>query len=232
MLYVFSGGDVVKTRSEAHDFIAREESKGSAVRTVLAEQYEPGMVRGVSQSASLFGGTECVVFDSLSENDEALQELEDSAEVLAESPHTVVVIDGKLPASVAKALKAEAEEWHETKLEERERFNAFSMADALAKRDKKTLWLLLSRAQQAGLAPEEIIGTLFWQLKAIRLTKVTKSASEADMKDFPYNKAKSVAKNFSDDDLARLSDSLVTLYHEGHLGTDIDLALEKWVLMV
>lgn len=232
MLHVFCGGDVAKTRSEAHEFIAHEEAKGTAVRTILAEYYEPGMIRGVSMSTSLFGGTECVVFDSLSENDDAIQELEDTAEVLAESPHTVVVIDGKLSAQVAKALKAVADGWHETKLEERERFNAFSMADALAKRDKKTLWLLLTRAHSSGLAPEEIIGTLFWQLKAIRLTKITKSAAEADMKDFPYNKAKSAAKNFSDSDLARLSDSLVTLYHEGHLGTDIDLALEKWVLTV
>jgi DNA polymerase III delta subunit len=232
MLYVFSGGDVVKTRRDAHEFVARTEEKGAVVRIVRAEQYEPGMVRGVSQSASLFGGIECVVLDSLSENEEALVELEESAELLAESPHTVVVIDGKLPAAVVKMLKTHAKEWEESKLEEQERFNVFAMADALAKRDKKTLWVLLARARAAGLAPEEIIGTLFWQLKAIRLTKVTKSASEADMKDFPYNKAKTAAKGFTDQDLARLSHSLITVYHEGHLGTDIDLALEKWVLTV
>ncbi len=232
MLYVYSGGDVVKTRRDAFAFVSNAEEKGAQVRIVLSEQYVPGIVRGVSQSASLFGGTECVVFDTLSENEEALTELEECAEVLGASPHTVVVIDAKLPASVAKALKAEAKEWFETKLEERARFNVFDMADALAKRDKKTLWVLLARARAAGLAPEEIIGTLFWQLKSIRLTKVTKSASEADMKDFPYNKAKTAAKAFTDQDLARLSESLITVYHEGHLGTDIDLALEKWVLTV
>jgi DNA polymerase III delta subunit len=172
------------------------------------------------------------VLDELMVDAAARAELIDGAEVLAASPHTVVVIEGKLLAADTKVLKEHATTWYESKAAESQRFNPFSMADALAKKDKKTLWLLLSRAREAGLAPEEIIGTLFWQLKAMRLAKLVASAAEADMKDFPFNKAKSAARNFSVSELTLLSDALVEVYHEGHLGTDINLALEQWVLKV
>lgn len=230
MLYVFSGGDAIETRKRAHDFIVTQDEGGASVRVVLPESYEAGAVVSVSQSVSLFGEKECVVFDTLSENKEAFSELIESAEVLGASPHVVVVIEGKLLADDAKPLKAHAKEFFESKAGEKPFFNPFSMADALAKKDKKMLWVLHTRAVDAGLSPEEIIGTLFWQLKSIRLAKVTKAAAEADMKDFPYNKAKTAGKNFTSEELERLSTDLITVYHEGHLGRDIDLALERFVL--
>jgi hypothetical protein len=82
-----------------------------------------------------------------------------------------------------------------------------------------------------GLSAEEIIGTLWWQLKTLRLAMLTKSAEEAGVKDFPYNKAKRALKNFKDGEIETLSLRLLNLYHDGHAGKcDIDLALEEWVL--
>ena len=53
------------------------------------------------------------------------------------------------------------------------------------------------------------------------------------MKDFPYNKAKGALKNFKDNEIEKLSHSLLELYHMGHAGVkEIDLSLEKWVLRV
>jgi DNA polymerase III delta subunit len=232
MLHVFSGSDVVETRSRALALVVLQSDAGASVHTMLPGHYADGAIRSISQSSSLFGGSECVVLDGLMEESAAHDELIASGELLAASPHSVVVIEGKLSAADIKELKPFATTWFESKTVEKERFNPFSMADALAKKDKKTLWLLLVRAREAGLAPEEIIGTLFWQLKSMRLAKLVGSAEDADMKDFPFNKAKSAARNFTAEELAQLSSSLVALYHEGHLGTDIDLALEKFVLEV
>lgn len=232
MLYVFSGGDIIETRKRALDFIGKAETDGARVSIVLPESFEVGAVSSVSQSMSLFGGRECIVFDTLSENTEAYTELLENAEALSAAPHTVVVIEGKLSVDDAKIFTQYAKECFESKAPAKDFFNPFSMADALAKKDKKMLWVLLTRAVDAGLTPEEIIGTLFWQLKSIRLTRVTKTAADADMKDFPYNKAKAAAKNFNPEELERLSTELITVYHEGHLGRDINLALERWVLTV
>jgi len=101
----------------------------------------------------------------------------------------------------------------------------------LANKDKKSLWLLFCEAKRNGLSGEEIIGTLWWQLKSLRLAAMTNSASEAGMKDFTYNKAKRALRNFRDGELETLSHSLLLAYHDGHGGIrDIDYALEEWVL--
>ena len=230
MLYVFAGADVVKTRTSAHEFVAAVAEAGALVRMVTSDQYEQGVIASISQSTSLFGGKELTVFDTFSERPEAFAELVEYAEVLASSPQDVVVIEGKLAAEYAKAFKQYAEKYIESTAAEKDFFNPFSMADALAKKDKKSLWVLLMRAQAAGLSAEEIIGTLFWQLKSMQLARITTSAAEAGMKDFPYNKAKSALKLYPNDTLERTTEALVNLYHEGHLGRDIDLALEQWVL--
>jgi len=107
------------------------------------------------------------------------------------------------------------------------------MAEALARKDKRSLWILLCEAKRNGLSAEEIIGTLWWQLKTMRLASLTSSAEEAGVKDYPYNKAKQSLRNFKPGELGSISFRLMNLYHEGHKGKrDIDLALEEWVLTV
>jgi 16S rRNA U1498 N3-methylase RsmE len=107
------------------------------------------------------------------------------------------------------------------------------MADALLARDKKTLWILLQEAHMKEVASEEIIGVLWWQLKTLRLTYVTSTASEAGVKDFPYNKAKRAHSKFTQTDADRLSRTLLAVYHDSHSGRrDMTSALEEWVLKI
>ena len=232
MLVVFSGNNTVDTRSEARAYVLREEESGKSVRTVSGDAYQAGELLSAAQGVSLFGGVECIVLDTLGENDEAYAELLEVLPLLALSPHTFVVIETKLSADDTKAFAEHAEKLVQSKDDAVARFNAFALADALATKDKKTLWMLLLRAQSEGLTPEEIIGTLFWQLKSLRLAKITKTAAEADMKDFPYNKAKRAAAKFTTEELQALSERLLTVYHKGHLGSDINLTLEQWVLTI
>jgi hypothetical protein len=93
--------------------------------------------------------------------------------------------------------------------------------------------VLLNQAQAAGSRPEEIIGILWWQLKALRLAKLTRTPDEAGMKDFPYKKAQQALRNFKEGEVDLLSHSLLELYHDAHQGKrDMSLALEEWVLRV
>lgn len=232
MLYVFYGTDTIQTRAHAFEFISQHAAKGIGSRTLAGDSYQEGSVRGMVGGVSLFAVEELIVLDTLSDSEGALEELLEMVEHIGSSTQTFVVIEGSLTAAQKKVLEIEAETMIEAKVLGNQRFNAFSMADALAKRDKKSLWLIYTEAKVEGLSAEEIIGTLFWQLKALRLAKVSSSAEEVGMKDFPFNKAKTAARSFKDAELQRLSDTLITLYHEGHLGSDIDLALEKWVLTI
>jgi hypothetical protein len=72
---------------------------------------------------------------------------------------------------------------------------------------------------------------LWWQLKTLRLAAVTDSPSEAGLKDYPYKKAKGALRHFKPGEVESLSNSLLTLYHEGHQGkADMELRLEEWAL--
>jgi len=63
------------------------------------------------------------------------------------------------------------------------------------------------------------------------LAGCTKSAEEADMKPFPYSKAKSFLKNFKPNELEKLSEALVVGYHQARRGEEeIETFIEKTIL--
>jgi len=232
MLYVYYGTDRGGVRDAASGFVEQHLLPDMTQTIIDASNYAPGVVADALGASSLFGGSECFLIDTPADNADLAQEVTDNLAAMAESGNTFIILEGALLApakkSYAKHATAEPQEFTATKAE---RFNTFAMADALASRDRRQLWVLLQEAKLNGLAAEEIIGMLWWQLKALRLAQVTGSASEAGMKDFPYNKAKRALSAFRDGEVMQLSHSLLTLYHNGHAGMcDIDVALERWVL--
>ncbi len=231
MIKVYFGNDTVKVRQAAFDFVGEKESAGVTVTFIDGDVYVPGILSDAAGATSLFGGEEMYVLDTPSGNKEFDEEVKESLEALSESPNTFVVLEEALLAAPKKQYQKYAESMDELKGDKVERFNVFAMADALSRKDKKTLWLLLQEAKQAGLSEEEIIGTLWWQLKTLRLAATTNNAEEAGMKDFPYSKAKRALSAFKPGELEKLSRDLLEVYHDGHAGlVDIDLALEKWTL--
>jgi DNA polymerase III delta subunit len=191
------------------------------------------MLTDIVGSASLFGGLEAYLIDTPSEVPEMYAEILSTLAEMAESTNIFIVMEKALLTPEKKKWQKHTSVFEEFTKVAGERFNVFAMAEALSKRDKKSLWILLTEAKQNGLVSEEIIGTLWWQLKALRLAAITNSAKEADMKDYPYNKAKQSLRNFKEGDLDNLSSGLLKVYHDGHGGVrDIELALEEWVLKV
>ncbi len=231
MLHLFYGNDTITVRQKAHDFTAAEEKKGMKVEHIEVENYVEGVFSDIVGAVSLFGEKTLYIIDTLSGKTEMYDALIENLEAFASSDNTFVVIEGALLAPQKKKFQKHAETMEEYKAVATELFNVFSMADSLARKDKKTLWLQLQDARHTGLKTEAIIGTLWWQLKSMRLAKATNNAKEAGMKDFSYNKAKRALSIFKDGELETLSKSLLTVYHDGHLGkVDTDIALERWML--
>lgn len=231
MLFLFYGTDQIKVRETAFLVVREKEAGGAAVTYIDSDTFAPGVFSDAAGATSLFGGEELYVIDTPSSKAEFEEEVLESLDALKESSNTFVLIEGALLAAQKKKYEKCAESIEEFKGEKAERFDIFSLADLLSRKDKRNLWVKLVDARAAGISTEEIIGILWWQLKALRLAATTRSASEAGMKDFPYNKSKRALGNFRDGELESLSYSLIALRHDGHLGKcDIDLALEKWVL--
>jgi DNA polymerase III delta subunit len=231
MYVVFFGSDRHEVRDAATAYIEKQMPEDATLTTIDAAEYQQGQVADALGAASLFGGTEWFVFDTPSANEEFSEAVKESLSELAESNNVFVILETALLAAPKKAYEKHANKMQEFTADKVERFNSFAMAEALAGRDKRQLWVLLQEAKLAGLREEEIIGMLWWQLKALRLAKLTRSAAEAGMKDFPYNKAKRALAKFSEGEVERLAQSLLELYHDGHAGVrEMDLALEEWVL--
>lgn len=227
MFVVFYGNDVIGVRRAAHEYIS---DKGTAT-TIEADNFEPGMIAESAGGLSLFSDSTTYIIDTPSADLKFKEEVESHLAALAESTHQFVLIEGALLAADKKVYGKYAERMEEFKRASDRQFNVFALADALARKDKKSLWLLLHDAFRAGFSSEEIIGTLWWQLKTLRLAAITSTASEAGMKDFPYNKAKRALSKFKAEEVAEKSRELLAAYHDARLGKlELDLALERWVL--
>lgn len=231
MLEVYYGNDTEKVRAKVQARVAALKQSGVEVSMIDADGFTPGVLRDAVGANSLFGEALGFVLDMPSVDAELAEETKEQLAAMAESVHAFLVLEGPLLAAAKKPYAKHAATIEEFKKAADQRFNTFALADALASKNKKQLWLLLQEARAVGEKAEGMIGILWWQLKALRLAALTGSAAEAGMKDFPYNKAKRSLAKFGEGEVEKLSASLLALYHDGHAGmVDIDDALEEWVL--
>ncbi len=233
MYVVFFGTDRGRVRDAATAHIEAKMPADATLTTITATDYQPGQVADALGASSLFGGSEWFAFDTPADNAEFEEAVKESLAEMAESSNTFIILEGALLAAAKKKYSKHTDTLTEFAAEKVERFNSFALAEALAGKDKRRLWVILQDARLSGLREEEIIGMLWWQLKALRLAALTSTAAEAGMKDFPYNKAKSALNKFADGEVERLAQSLLELYHDGHAGIrDMGIGLEEWVLRV
>jgi DNA polymerase III delta subunit len=231
MLHLYYGNDTIAVRQKAHDFVDAQQKEGFKIERIDAENHAQGVFADIVGATSLFGEKTLYILDTPSQKKEIYDDVIGHLQQFAESDNTFVVIEEALLAPEKKKFAASSATVEEYKKAAAARFNVFGMADSLSSKNKKMLWMQLQEAKQSGLSAEEIIGTLWWQLKTLRLAKITNTAAEAGMKDFPYNKAKQALSSFQEGELEEVSHKLLRVYHDGHLGVkDIDIALERFML--
>jgi DNA polymerase III delta subunit len=232
MLIVLFGTSRELVKSKATRCI-EEKPTESNVHTIDKYDFEEGVVKDALGSTSLFGAHEWYVLDEPSDRVEFRDEVLETLPDMATSANTFLILEGKLLADIKKQYKQHATGMEECKEVTASKSNPFSMAEALAQKDKRRLWVLVQEAHRSGMKAEEIIGILWWQLKTLWLASCTSSASEAGVKEYPYQKAKQSLRKFVPHEIENLSQSLLALYHQGHAGIiDMDQGLERWVLRI
>lgn len=231
MLFTFYGTDIAHVRTAALKKLAELRGESGEAVTLPSDESSLSMLKDALGATSLFGGGGIYLLDTPSESEVFFESVLALMPEMNASSNTFVLIEGSLKAGEIKKVEKDSTKAEKHDAGPKKEFNVFGMSDALASRDKKTLWILLQDAWRDGRTTEELIGTLFWQMKVLRLAEVAKSAEEAGQKPFVFDKAKRALKNFKPGEISSLSRSLVLLYHEGHGGTrNIDHALESWVL--
>ncbi len=229
MLCVFYGQDRLKAVKAAEAVL---EKSDSSKRIVFDENLEnSNELLSLATTNDLFAEKLFIKCDGVLESvhrDEILK----YTKSFQDSPNTFVFIESAIKADTLKILKNYAEKAEEFKLLEKkkEKFNIFQLSDAFGLRDKKTLWVLYTKALDAGKSGEEIVGTIFWQLKSMLL--VAKGEGDS-LNPFVANKAKQFLKNYKEEEIERMSFELLKKYHESRRGRfELETALERFILSV
>jgi DNA polymerase III delta subunit len=244
MIYLLHGADTDKSRAKMHELSdsLKKKKPDAAYFKMDAEHWNEVELEEYCGGQGLFENKFIIVLDHLMDDEEIAPVLLEQIEVIAASSNVFIVLEGKLDKDSLKKFEKHAEkvqEFEETAAQKmatarsKERFNVFSLAEAMGKRDRKNLWVLYRRALLEDISPEEIHGTLFWQAKSIALARQAKSAKEAGMKDFPFSRAKAYANNFSEQESNELLNKLIHISHDSRRGlSDISLSLEELTLTV
>ncbi len=239
MIYFLHGEDKDKARHKASELreALLKKKPDALLFKIGSENWSDALLDEKIESQGLFENKYIVFLDNVFENKEAKESVLDRLSEIAESENVFIFLEGKVDKATLTKIEKKAEKLQAFDLKEgkvvKERFNIFSMTDALGRRDKKQLWILYTEAQAEDIAPEEIHGILWWQVKNMIVAQGASSASATDMKPFVFQKAKSYSQNFSKNELTELATKMITLYHESRRGkSEMASALEQFVLSV
>jgi DNA polymerase III delta subunit len=239
MIYLLYGNDIQTSRKKLHTlldglFKKRPDAEYFHITSENASEFS---VEELISSQGLFEQKYIVVLDNLFEDkakennrkDELLKELKE----MQKAEHIFIFLEGKLDKKTLTRFEKYAEKVQECSVDEKkkERFNTFSLTDALGKRDRKSLWTLYQKAKVERIADEEIHGILFWQVKSMLLALQSSNAKEAGLNPFVFSKSKGFLKNYSEKELRGLSQKLVALSHDARRGIhEFGVALERFIL--
>lgn len=234
MLHIIYGTDKEKARARFR--VLREEfvKKGSSERIVMEGEVNRSFLDEASSSRGIFGETTLFVFDSVFDKKDEQEILAKHVVDLASSANIFLILETTFDKETMKTViesVATIEEFAGKKIDKRPDFNIFSLGDALGKRNKKELWVLYQEAVASGFEPEEVCSTLFWAVKNIALMKSAKPGEDAGLSPYIAPKARMFAKNYTQDEIANISRTLVSVYHEAHRGGEpMSIALERFIL--
>ncbi|MEK7567677.1 MAG: hypothetical protein AAB513_02020 [Patescibacteria group bacterium] len=229
MLYIFYGNDRLRALKATEAVL---EKSNSSKRISFDESLEnPIELLSLATINDLFAEKTFIKCDGVLES-AYKEEVLKYTESFQESQNTFVFLENAIKADTLKILKKHSEKVEEFKIidKKKEKFNIFEVSDAFGLRDKKTLWVLYTKALDAGKSGEEIVGTIFWQLKSMLLVS---KGDASGLSPFVANKAKQFLKNYKSEEIEKMSFDLLKRYHESRRGRyDLETTLERFILSV
>ncbi len=241
MIIFIHGEDTDKSRKKAHELIdnLRKKKPDASFFKINGENWSEEIISEYALGQGLFSNKYIVFLDKVCENKDLKDSFIDKLDEMKDSENVFIILEGKLDkTSITKIEKRsdkvqlfEIDTDKIGKFGKKDDFNIFSLADALGNRDKKNLWILYRMAINNGKVPEEIAGTLFWQLKSMAIASKAKDASSSSLSPFVYNKSKNYLKNFKDGEIYKILESLISISHDSRRGIgEMETSLERWIL--
>lgn len=216
MIYFYHGTDVNKARIKAHELIDSllKKKPDASFFKIDSETFNQSKVMEYVESQGLFSSKYIVFLDRLSENKEIKEGFIDLLKDISESENIFIILEGKLDKVSLGKIEKKAEKSVAFDLEEKEEkptYNAFALADAFAKRNKKEAWFLYRKSIDGGEAPEALHGMIFWKVKSMILS--------------------GFSSGWKSEELMKAVEDLITLYHDARRGKhELETGLEAFIL--
>ncbi len=250
MIYFFYGDDIEKSKANADKVVSSilSRKKDITLVKIIGEEITEQRIFELAESQALFVNKYIIFIYRVLDNTESKKAILSTLKEMKESENIFVLCDvltseKKTELEIIKKIGEKSEKSKEFKKPFRklnkkeelaligEKIDFFEFANALGVRKRKELWTLFQSALNESVPAEEVHGIFFWQIKAMLLAKKCKTAKDAGMKDFPFQKAKRYAENYSLEELEKLSSKMVSIYHEAHRGNaDMHVALERIIM--
>ncbi|KKU67189.1 MAG: hypothetical protein UX89_C0017G0014 [Parcubacteria group bacterium GW2011_GWA2_47_16] len=215
MLYLLHGTDRHKVTAKAGEMLVNLKTRrpDAEVFGMTDDDTNLSRLQELSGGQGLFESKYIVVLKNLFSNKEFAEPILELLPALAVSQNIFIFVEGALLKSTLGVFQKIGAQIQTFSAAPKESQNFFALADALATRDKKRLWVLYVRAIRKGASPEEISGILFWKVKDL----------------FPS----AGRGKFSVEELHLTARNLVKLYHDAHRGlVDFETGLERFILSV
>lgn len=234
MLYVVYGTNRDKTNAYVAKMISAllKKRPHADVFTISPDSFSPAELPRYVGGSGLFEEKHIVRLEGLLQNEMSSEHVAGQVALMAASDHIFILREEVLTAPLKKMCEKYAKEVRlfDEKTEKKNEFNIFSITDALVVRDRKRAWMLYREALKEGLVPEEIHGTLWWQIKTLI------AVAEGDtigLKPFVVTKARRARAHYTLEELKNLARSFVRVYHDARRGlVDFEIGLEKLLLSV
>lgn len=215
MIYLLYGTDIIKSRKKLHTLLDSMFTKkpDAAFVRIEAGEFDESRIGEFVGSQGLFTNKYIIVFDNLFVDKNTKNVLLKNLKEISKSENIFIFLEEKLNKTELNKFEKYAEKVQEFKTVSKEvkKFDIFSLANALGKRDKKNLWVLYQKAKMHNIADEQIHGILFWKIKDTLLS--------------------SRHSSYSQEELKKLSNTLMSLYHDTRRGIhELDNAMERFIL--
>ncbi|MCK5021833.1 MAG: hypothetical protein KAR54_01120 [Candidatus Pacebacteria bacterium] len=247
MFYCLHGDDIENSRKKLHSLLGLLFSKkpDAGFFKIDIDNFSEGKLDELLLGQGLFEKKYIVQLDALFEDKGSTLFLQKRLEDIKESENIFIFIEQKINKPILKKLEKYATKIQEFSLKKQigrkfvtenenfniKDFNIFDIADAFGNRKKKDLWVLYQKTRMRNIPPEEVSGILFWQLKSMFQSQNTDNATKAGLKPFVFNKSKRFLKNYSKDELLKISSNLVSIYHNARRGkSEFDISLEMFII--
>ena len=235
MLYLIYGTDTNKARKKLHELLdlAKKKRPEAELFKITTENWSEGQFDELLVSQGLFEQKYTTVLDNLFENKESKVYVLEKLEEMSSSEQIFLMLEGHIDAPSIKKIEKHAKQVQEFQKKEdvKKQFNIFAVTDGLIQKDKKKLWISYVDFMRKGIAPEEVHGIFFWQIKNMILASRSKDIKESGLSPYAYKNALSGGRKYKTGELLELSKDLVNMTHKVRQGEgDLSMMLEKWIL--